>query len=75
VGGTDASSPVAPNLTHFADPTHSCFSGCIWETDDQAALHDWLANPDAVKLGAKMPDYGLTEEQLNDLMSYLYSLT
>jgi cytochrome c oxidase subunit 2 len=75
IGGTDATSPVAPDLTHFADPTHSCFAGCIWQTDDREALHAWLANPDGVKLGAKMPDYGLTDEQLNDVVAYLYSLT
>ena len=22
----------APDLTHFADPTHECFAGCNWET-------------------------------------------
>src|SRR3546814_18959274 len=51
VGGTDASSVLAPDLTHFADPTHECFAGCNWETTDREALEAWLRNPDAVKLG------------------------
>ena len=37
-------------------------------------LRAWLADPDAVKLGAKMPDYGLTDQQINALIAYLYSL-
>ena len=32
-------------------------------------------NPDAVKLGAKMPDYGLSQDQIKYLMAYLYSLS
>jgi cytochrome c oxidase subunit II len=75
VGGTEASSPIAPDLTHFADPTHECFAGCIWDTTDRDALEAWLRNPDAVKLGSKMPNYHLTEEEIDALVAYLYSLT
>jgi cytochrome c oxidase subunit II len=74
VGGTDATSPAAPELTHFADPTHECFAGCNWETTDRKALEAWLRNPDAVKLGAKMPNYHLTQEEIDALVAYLYSL-
>ena len=38
------------------------------------ALKAWLRDPNAVKLGAKMPDYGLTEQQIDALVAYLYSL-
>lgn len=75
VGGTDVGSPVAPELTHFADPTHECFAGCNWETADREALEAWLRNPDAVKPGSKMPNYHLTEEEIDALVAYLYSLT
>lgn len=75
VGGTEASSPAGPELTHFADPTHECFAGCNWETTDRAALEAWLRNPNAVKLGSKMPNYHLTEEEIDALVAYLYSLT
>ncbi len=54
-----AGGAAAPNLSHFADPTHTCFAGCNWSTEDREALAAWLENPDAVKLGAKMPDYEL----------------
>jgi cytochrome c oxidase subunit 2 len=75
VGGTEAGSPAAPELTHFADPTHECFAGCNWETTDREALEAWLRDPNAVKLGAKMPDYDLTEDEIDALVAYLYSLT
>jgi cytochrome c oxidase subunit II len=75
VGGTDATAPAGPDLTHFADPTHECFAGCNWETTDRDALEAWLRNPDAVKLGSKMPNYHLTEEEIDALVAYLYSLT
>jgi cytochrome c oxidase subunit 2 len=75
VDGRQATSEAAPELTHFADPTHTCFAGCNWRTEDRAALEAWLRDPGAVKLGSKMPDYGLTEREIDDLVEYLYSLT
>jgi cytochrome c oxidase subunit II len=74
IGGTDATSQAAPELTHFADPTHECFAGCIWETTDRDALEAWLRDPGAVKMGSKMPDYDLSEEEIDALVEYLYSL-
>lgn len=75
IGGTDAGGISGPNLTHFADPTHECFAGCNWETTDRAALEAWLRNPDAVKLGSKMPSYDLTQQEIDALVAYLGSLT
>jgi cytochrome c oxidase subunit II len=75
VGGTDATVRAGPDLTHFADPTHECFAGCNWETSDEEALKAWLRNPDAVKLGSKMPNYHLSEDEIDALVAYLYSLT
>ena len=77
----DEGGTAAPNLSHFAAPTHECFAGCNWDTylpggaPNREALAAWLRDPNAVKLGAKMPDYQLTDQQINDLMDYLYSLT
>jgi cytochrome c oxidase subunit 2 len=76
VGGVQGAGGIAgPDLTHFAAPTHECFAGCIWNTDDREALAAWLRDPNAVKLGSKMPNYHLTDEEVNDLIDYLYSLT
>jgi cytochrome c oxidase subunit II len=81
IGGTEAAANAAPNLTRFADPTHRCFAGCNFElynpdgTPNEEALRAWLRDPSAVKLGAKMPDYQLSEEEIDALVAYLYSLT
>jgi cytochrome c oxidase subunit 2 len=74
IGGTTAGGTAAPNLTHFAAPTHQCFAGCNWETTDIPALKAWLHDPDAVKMGAKMPNYHLTEDEINALVAYLETL-
>ncbi|MGH2526539.1 MAG: c-type cytochrome [Actinomycetota bacterium] len=34
----------------------------------------WLDNPDALKAGAKMPDLGLSRDQIRALVAYLQSL-
>jgi cytochrome c oxidase subunit 2 len=75
IGGTEAGGVAGPNLTHFADPTHECFAGCNWETTDREALAAWLRNPDAVKMGSKMPNYNLTEDEIDALVAYLESLS
>jgi cytochrome c oxidase subunit 2 len=37
-------------------------------------LSAWLANPPGVKEGARMPDLGLTSDQIDALVAYLQSL-
>ncbi len=75
IGGINSGVNAAPNLTHFADPTHQCFAGCDWETTDTEALKAWLHDPNAVKLGSKMPNYHLTDDEIAALVAYLESLT
>lgn len=74
IGGTDAGGIAGPDLTHYADPSHECFAGCNFETDDIEALKAWLRDPGGVKLGAKMPNYHLTEDEIDALAAYLMSL-
>lgn len=75
LGGIVTGVNAGPNLTHFADPTHQCFAGCDWETTDREALAAWLRDPNAVKLGSKMPNYRLSEDEIDALVAYLGSLT
>lgn len=75
IGGINSGVTDAPNLTHFADPTHGCFAGCDWNTSDTAALEAWLRDPNAVKLGAKMPNYQLTDGEISALVAYLRTLS
>lgn len=60
-----------PNLTHFAD--RECFAGCILELNDQT-LRRWLDDPPAVKAGSWMPDYGLTPEEIDQVVAFLNTL-
>ncbi len=71
VQGTDAQSRVGPDLTHFA--SRDTFAGALFDTDEEN-LRAWLADPPAVKPGAKMPDYGLASDEIDALVAYLLSL-
>ena len=71
IQGTDAQATTAPDLTHFA--SRKTFAGAIFETNE-ANLAAWLRDPPAEKPGAKMPDYGLSEDQVEALVAYLMSL-
>ena len=57
-----------------------CFGGCDFEvfnpdgSCNQQAIEAWIRDPSAVKLGAKMPDYGLPDDQITALTDYLCSL-
>jgi cytochrome c oxidase subunit 2 len=72
-GGTPAAGGLGgPNLTHFA--SRDCFAGCIYENRDTEQLAAWLRSPPAEKPGSFMPDYDLTEPQIDALVAYLEQL-
>ena len=71
VNGTNAQGKVGPDLTHFASREH--FAGA-WLPNNAENLRRWLEDPPAIKPGSKMPDYGLTDEQITLLIAYLQSL-
>jgi cytochrome c oxidase subunit 2 len=71
IRGTEAGGQTAPDLTHFAN--RSTFAGAMFETNEEN-LAEWLRDPPAMKPGALMPDYGLSEDQISDLVAYLMSL-
>jgi cytochrome c oxidase subunit 2 len=80
VGGTDAAATAGPNLSKFADPDHQCWAGCLEETfvngqPNSDVLRQWLRDPASLKPGAKMPNYHLSEDQIDALVAYLYTLT
>jgi len=83
ISGTSATSQLAPNLTHFASRTS--FAGATLDnTDDH--LRQWLRNPSSLvpmwpernDLAAGrilgMPDLGLTEQQISELVAFLRTL-
>lgn len=73
---------TAPNLTHFA--SRRSYAGAIFElynddmTVNRGQLEAWLRNPPAEKAmfpegDRGMPNLGLTEPQISDLVDYLLS--
>jgi len=83
ISGTSATAQLAPNLTHFASRT--AFAGATLDnTEDH--LRQWLRNPSSLvpmrpelnDLAAGrvlgMPDLGLTEQQITDLIAFLETL-
>ena len=60
-----------PDLTHFGS-RQTIAAGMMPNTPE--ALARWLRDPPAVKPGSKMPDYRLTEPQIEALVEYLRGL-
>ena len=71
IQGTDAAANTAPDLTHFA--SRETFAGAMFDVNEEN-LAEWLRDPPAMKPGALMPDYGLSEEEISSLVAYLMSL-
>jgi cytochrome c oxidase subunit 2 len=61
-----------PNLTHFN--SRDAFAGGILDTQNDDDLRAWLANPQAEKPGAQMPNLNLTEQDIDALVAYLRTL-
>ena len=71
IAGTDAASTTGPDLTHFA--SRETFAGAMFRRTDENVA-SWLRDPPAMKPGALMPDYGLSESEIDSLVAYLQSL-
>lgn len=71
IKGTDAQGTSAPDLTHFA--TRETFAGAMFENNTEN-LKRWIDDPPAVKPGAKMPDYGLSAQEIDAVVAYLQTL-
>ncbi|MGH2724070.1 MAG: cytochrome c oxidase subunit II [Actinomycetota bacterium] len=65
-GGT-----VGPNLAHFG--SRQTVAAAILPNDPQGVT-TWLHDPPGVKPGSRMPNYRLTDDQLDALIAYLESL-
>lgn len=71
IAGTPAGADVGPNLTHFA--SRSIIAGGVL-TNTPAHLKQWLTNPQRVKPGNHMPDFGFDQQQVDILTAYLETL-
>jgi cytochrome c oxidase subunit 2 len=71
IRGTDASGQVGPDLTHVASRM-TLAAGTI--PNDRTHLREWIADPQHVKPGNKMPALHLSRQELTALTNYLESL-
>ncbi|SFP43282.1 cytochrome c oxidase subunit II [Tranquillimonas alkanivorans] len=72
VRGTPASGEVGPDLTHVG--SRLTIGAGVLETSREALI-DWIAAPEVVKPGARMPGYAmLSEAELGYLADYLMGL-
>jgi cytochrome c oxidase subunit 2 len=71
IRGTPAQATVGPDLTHVATRT-TLAAATIANTPSQLAA--WIANPQAIKPGDRMPDLGLSPAEARALAAYLKEL-
>jgi cytochrome c2 len=59
---------VGPNLTHIAGQAYDSFP------NDAAFLKQWINDPHTAKPGTAMPKLGLSDEELNNVVTFLETL-
>ena len=70
-GLTESPRNVGPDLTHFA--SRETFAGAMFPLNEDN-LAAWIEDPRAVKPGALMPDYNLSQEEIDAVVEYLMGL-
>lgn len=71
VRGTSADGTNGPDLTHVMRRA-TLASGQIVNSPEN--LRSWIADPQKIKRGSLMPNFGLSQLQLDHIMAYLESL-
>ncbi len=71
IRGTQALAEVAPDLTHIGS-RQTLAAGSLPNT--RGHLAGWLANPQQIKPGSRMPNLYLKNDELDALIEYLSSL-
>jgi len=71
IAGTPAGGSVGPDLTHFAS-RRSIAAGTM--PMNEGNLYGWIADPQSIKPGTKMPTVGLEPNELHAVVAYLETL-
>jgi cytochrome c oxidase subunit II len=72
IQGTQAGGTVGPDLTHLKSRARIA-AGTLPNT--RAHLQAWIADPQGIKPGARMPRVSLTSGELNAIVDYLETLS
>ena len=73
VQGTTAQGKVGPELTHIASKKTG-IAGGVGGLPTEDNLTRWIKNPPGVKPGTQMPNLGLSDEQVHDIVQWLLTL-
>lgn len=60
-----------PNLTHLM--SRECFRGCTLDVNEEN-LRRWVADPRSIEAGSFMPDYGLSADEVDQVVAFLMTL-
>jgi cytochrome c oxidase subunit 2 len=71
IRGTTAGARTGPDLTHLASRA-TIAAGTLPNTIGN--LGGWIANPQSIKPGSRMPPNPLPAQDLQDLLAYLETL-
>jgi cytochrome c oxidase subunit 2 len=71
IKGTEANGQIGPNLTHVGS-RETIAGGLMDNTPENLAK--WLSDPQAMKPGNKMPNLGLSANQVSSLVAFLQNL-
>lgn len=69
--GLDAQPTIGPNLAHLM--SRETFAGATFRITPQN-LARWIRDPAAMRPGSKMPDTGLSDSEIQDVVAYLQTL-
>jgi len=69
--GASGTATAGPDLTHLAS-RRQLAAGMLDNTHEN--LTRWLKNPQQIKPGCLMPNFGLSDQQLKELVAYLEGL-
>ena len=71
IAGTPANGTVGPDLTHFAS-RRTIAAGSM--PMGEGNLYGWVADPQSIKPGSRMPTIGLEPNELHAVVAYLETL-
>ena len=71
ITGSTASGRTAPDLTHIASRSTI---GAGWLPNTPGNLAGWIADPQHIKPGCRMPATGLSSQELQAVLTYLETL-
>ena len=71
IAGTPATARIGPDLTHVGS-RRTLLSGMVPNTSQN--MRQWLKDPQKVKPGSHMPDFMLTDKEIDELETYLEGL-